>query len=85
MSISLRKTRDYDDDALFIRMAGFEEYCGGDCLFMQWLSEVDILLEAKIGLGVFDIADKMWRDEYDSGSTPAEGLANQVEISHDLW
>ena len=69
----------------FTRAANFEEYCGDECVFMMWLSEVDILLEAKIGLGVFDIADKMWRDEYDSGSTPEEGLANQVEISHDLF
>jgi hypothetical protein len=85
MSISLRKTRDYGDDALFIRMADFEEYCGGDCIFMQWLSEVDNILMESIGLGVFDIADKPWRRAFDDHQEPHEAVGYQVEISHDLF
>ena len=84
MSINLRKTRDYEDDALFIRMADFEEYCEGDCLFMQWLSEVDNILMESIGRGVFDIADKPWRSAFDEDQEPHDAIRYQVEISHDL-
>ena len=73
------------DDWAAIRMADFEEYCGGDFDFMTWLTSVDRIITEAIGLGVFDIADKPWRRTFDDGLTPAEGVESQVKIGYDLF
>lgn len=73
------------DDWAAIRMADFEEYCGGDFDFMTWLTSVDLILTGSLGLGVFDISDKPWRRTFDDGLTPAEGVESQVEMTHNLF
>ena len=53
-----------------------EQPAGG---FYQWLRKVNKLCVSKVGLGIFDLADYNWRDEYDAGSDPKSALAAFAE------
>lgn len=52
--------------------AMFLDYAGGDKPFAKWLGAVDALVEARVGLGIFDLEDFMWRDAFDAEQTPAD-------------
>ncbi|QGH78094.1 hypothetical protein SEA_LONEWOLF_93 [Mycobacterium phage LoneWolf] len=45
--------------------------------FEQWLKHVDGLLLMVWGVTSGDIADRLWRDAYDDGVTPAE-MVNEI-------
>ncbi|AOZ61322.1 hypothetical protein SEA_DARTHPHADER_82 [Mycobacterium phage DarthPhader] len=40
--------------------------------FEQWMKHVDALLLKVWGVTSGDIADRLWHDEFDSGTSPAE-------------
>jgi hypothetical protein len=46
-----------------------DTYGGG---FAHWLKRVDALLLRRLGVTHLDIADRLWRDAFDDGVTPAE-------------
>ena len=48
--------------------AELSDYASGDQKFTDFLVKADAALEARIGMGILDIADYAWRDAYeDSG------------------
>ena len=46
--------------------------------FRRWLAHVDFIVIEAIDCGVFDIADRCWRDEFDSHATPREAVVNLI-------
>lgn len=56
-------------------------YCGDepeDKPFRYWLSQVDFIIDRAIDCGVFDIADRCWRDAFDQDSTPLEAVEDLI-------
>ena len=49
--------------------------------FDSWLREVDVRMEARIGLDHRDMEDWTWRDAYDDGATPSEALDDFFEYA----
>lgn len=54
-----------------------DERCNG-MTFEQWIKHVDGLLLKVWGVTSGDIADRLWRDEYESGTTPAQMVRDIV-------
>lgn len=46
------------------------EYAQNDTKFAEWLQEVNSEIEKVIGVGIFDIPDRFYRDMYDAGDSP---------------
>lgn len=46
--------------------------------FEQWMRHVDALLMRVWGVTSGDIADRLWRDSYDDGVSPAEMVRDIV-------
>jgi len=42
--------------------------------FDAWFKQVDEHLIAHIGLGAYDLRDRLWYDAYDDGLTPEEAV-----------
>jgi hypothetical protein len=55
-----------------------KEYSEGDDQFARWLSRVDVILEGRIGLSLFDLEDMMIRDAYDGEETPEDFVEGTV-------
>ncbi len=55
-----------------------KEYAGGDPDFAEWLDDVDQFCLRKTGLSIQDLRDYLWRDAFDSGSTPKEAWSDAV-------
>ena len=52
-----------------------DQYCAGNKKFEQWMIAVDaILAENFDGLTSADLADRRWRDDYDSELTALEAI-----------
>lgn len=45
--------------------AEISNYAGGDEKFTNFLVKVDAAVEARVGMGIFDLADYAWRDAFD--------------------
>jgi hypothetical protein len=54
------------------------DYACGDAEFEAWLNKVDALVEARIGLSLFDLEDMMLRYDFDQGLTPKECFQTTV-------
>ena len=51
--------------------------------FKEWMKEVDAEVTRKSGLGVYDLADYLYRDAYDDGADPKE-VAHEVLAENDF-
>lgn len=49
-----------------------------DAAFITWLSEVEELCLAKLGLSLDDLPDLLTRDAFDAGVTPEEFFEDDV-------
>lgn len=47
--------------------------------FVLWMFLVNRRLVNNFGIGVFDVADRNWYDEYEAGTTPKEMAESVVE------
>lgn len=56
----------------------------GDESFALWLVMADSRCSRLIGLGIFDIEDYTWADEYEAGSSPSEAVVEALR-SDDLY
>lgn len=63
--------------------ARIKRYGGADALFEAWLAKVDARVEARCGLGLFDLADVPMRDWYFDGMAPAE--AANLALENEGW
>lgn len=52
--------------------------------FYQWMREVDQTLLDNIGFSSEDLRDRMWRDSYDAGDTPAGAIEDLVGPLDDI-
>jgi len=55
-----------------------KDYAGGDTEFEQWLDEVDEIVEAAIGVGLFDLEDMLLWDCFNDGNSPEECVRTLV-------
>lgn len=55
------------------------EYAHGDRKFAAWLRLVNALCAERYEVGIFDLPDYLWRDEYDNESAPKASLDAAVE------
>lgn len=46
--------------------------------FEQWFQQVDRLISSKLGLGVNDLRDRLWRDAFEEGLTPQEAVEQEL-------
>jgi len=44
--------------------------------FANWLERVEILIQGEIGLGIDDLPDYRYHDDYDAGLSPGETADN---------
>lgn len=51
----------------------------GDLRFALYLYMVDAVMIRRIGLSHNDLADYLWRDTYDNGTTPQEAVQECLE------
>lgn len=47
--------------------------------YEEWIKEADRLCSRLIGVGVYDMEDYLWRDSYESGASPIEGLEGAID------
>lgn len=45
-----------------------------DAKFDEWMTEIDILLNNRIGLSSMDLPDQMWRDSFEIGEEPWDAI-----------
>jgi hypothetical protein len=57
---------------------------GGDEKYALWLALCDQKMMRLIGLGIFDITDWAWADNYEAGTSPAEA-AKEALMSDDTY
>lgn len=58
-----------------------QEYVGNnpsDQDYAAWLQKVDNHLSSRIGVGVLDLPDRCWRDDFEGGTTPQEAAAEAL-------
>lgn len=53
-------------------------YSGGDDEFGLWLAIADGRCIRAIGVGIFDLADYTWRDEYEAGTGPTAAVREAI-------
>ena len=53
--------------------------------FKEWMSKVDKIVEAKIGLSVDDLPDFMFHDAYDDGVSPTKAATQSIRDADDLY
>jgi len=56
-----------------------DEYSDNSDQFKTWLKEVDRLIANELGLGVFDLPDRLWRDMFDSEMDTIEAAEEVIE------
>ncbi len=69
-------------DKIGAKMAGETHDYGGEVMtgdFAAWMNKVDAIVGARLGLGVHDLPDVMWRDSFDAGDSPAEAVEYHME------
>jgi len=49
--------------------------------FQDWMTKVNNLASKKMGVSIMDLPDFRYRDEYDSGASPAECVESLMEES----
>lgn len=55
------------------------QYSRGDERFTLWLYHAQRRCLRVYGLGIFDLADFTWRDQYDAGVSPHDALHEAME------
>tara|TARA_R100000789_G_C2960849_1_gene137882 strand:+ start:499 stop:765 length:267 start_codon:yes stop_codon:yes gene_type:complete len=50
--------------------------------FEDWLRKCDAVVSSKLGLGLHDLADAMWRDYFEDGLTPSQAADCAFD---DMW
>ena len=59
-------------------------YCG-DKQFEQWMNKVDAILAQHFdGMTSADLADRRWRDDYDSETTPLDAITEAYGDPSDI-
>ncbi|MBB2199900.1 hypothetical protein HLH44_21180 [Gluconacetobacter sp. 1c LMG 22058] len=54
-------------------------YTAGHLGFHGWMRAVDHAIARHIGLGVFDLPDRCWRDAYDEQVLPSDAAREALE------
>lgn len=59
------------------------KYANGDREFALWMYLVDRQIARRCGMTHHDMADRIWRDDYDAGSTPREAV--EEAVADEFW
>lgn len=51
-------------------------YCGPDREFQNWMEQINLYFLDTIGVGVFDLRDQLWRDQFDRGVDSMSAITN---------
>jgi len=54
-------------------------YTAGHLGFHGYMRAVDALLHRRLGIGVFDLPDRCWRDAYEDEVSPNDAVAECLE------
>jgi hypothetical protein len=60
-------------------MSTLDWYANGDKPFKAWLRKVDKLVTNELGIGIYDLPDKCWRDMFDGGDSPSEAAQEAID------
>jgi hypothetical protein len=54
-------------------------YSNGDPYFALYLHIADVKCQRAVGVSIFDLADHLWADAYEDGTTPARAAREALE------